>query len=171
MDAAFCMGCAAFDSRLRAIIGGHLRNSDPRDPPRAGPELNTLPGVRLIVVDRQFAATLATGGTTLWHVDPAVSLPNITAVMLPAQSETGIAIDTDSVRSLSVTVHPWNKDGTIIPLVDGSSRPLRVGFHQAAGSCILTVEAIGNTDDQLLDLTVVFKDGWGYYLWRLNPEP
>jgi hypothetical protein len=139
--------------------------------PRIEQDVHGLPGVRLILGDSQFAGTLAAGGTTLWHVDPALSLPNIQTAMLPAQSKVVIAIDSDSVQSFTVTVRPWNRDGTIIPLVDGSSRQLAIEAHQAVGPTILTLEAIGNTDDQLLNINIVFKDSWGFFLWRLNPEP
>jgi len=138
--------------------------------PRIEQPLHDLPGVRLIVGDRQFAGTLAAGGTTQWHVDPAVSLPNIQTAMLPAQSKAVIAIDSDSVQSFTVTVRPWNKDGTIIPLVDGSSRQLQIEARPASGSTNLTLEAIGSTDDLLLNLSIVFKGSWGFYLWRLNPR-
>src|SRR5438093_13167809 len=65
-------------------------------------DVSNLPGVRLVVGDRQFAGTLAAGGTTQWHFDPAMSLPNLKAATLPAQSTAGIAIDSESVQSFTV---------------------------------------------------------------------
>ena len=136
-----------------------------------------LPRVWLIIDNRQLEGTLAAGGSTQGHFDPALTLPNIKTANWPADARPVIAIDSSSVQALTVTVRPWTRDGRIIPLADSSVRQLKIVAEnisnaQAMGvTTTITFEAIANVDDQLLNVNVTFKDEWGFYLWRLNPQP
>jgi len=135
-----------------------------------GQDRLALPTAWLIIGDKHVAGTLAAGGTSQWHFDPALTIPEIKTAMLPAQAKVVVAIETNSLKSFTVTVRPWNRDGTIIPLVDGSARQLQVESQDTGSLTTITLDAIGNSDDQLLNVNLTLQDQWGFYLWRLNPH-
>jgi hypothetical protein len=131
----------------------------------------SLPKVQLILWNKQFSGTLAAGGTSHGHFDPPPVLADITTATLPAEGKVVIAIESIALQNLRVTVRPWNRDGTIIPLVDSWARELHFESQSIGGTTIITLEPVGNSDDQLLNVNATFQDGWGFYLWRLNPLP
>jgi len=74
-------------------------------------------------------------------------------------------------HSSQFTLEEIPSDGTIIPLVDDSARRLQIESQRLGNPTLTTLEAIGNSDDQLLTVNVTFDDGWGLYLGRINPRP
>jgi hypothetical protein len=129
-----------------------------------------LPSAWIIIGDQRTLGTLAAGGTSQGHFDAAPILPDIKTAVLPATAKIVIAIDSNSALNITVTVRLWNRDGTIIPLLDGSARKLQIESQGVGSVTRITLEALANGADQLLNANVTFKDGWGFYLWRLNPR-
>src|SRR5436305_580508 len=64
----------------------------PATAPHGGQVADELPNVWLTNGGNQWVGTLAAGGTSEWHFDPALTLPNIQTPRLPAQTRAVITI-------------------------------------------------------------------------------
>jgi len=131
------------------------------------------PLVWLIVGDKAVIGTLAAGGTSRGHGDPAYALPDLPAASLPADARAVIVVGSESFKSFKATVRPWSEDGRIVPLYDNAARELKAEVQREGSLTVFTLEPTGDASDQLLNVNITFSvdDAWGFYLWRLNPAP
>ena len=83
------------------------------------------PPVWLIVGDKAVIGTLAAGGTSRGHRDPAYALPDLPTSSLPADAQAVIVVGSQSFTSFKATLRPWSEDGRIVPLDDDTARELK----------------------------------------------
>ncbi|HKZ83513.1 MAG TPA: hypothetical protein VJ793_07630 [Anaerolineae bacterium] len=140
-------------------------------PAEAG--LSQPPPAWLIVGDKAITGTLAAGGTSRVHGDPAYALPDLPTAILPADARAVIVVGSQSFKSFKATVRPWSEDGRIVPLLDDTARELKAEVQREGNLTVFTLEPTGDASDQLLNANITFSvdDAWGFYLWRLNPAP
>ena len=129
------------------------------------------PPVWIIVGDQAVLASLAAGGTSSAHGDPAPVIPNIATVALPTEARAIILVASESFTEFKATVRPWREDGWIVPLFDDTARELNAEIQRQGNLTVFTLEPTGEAGDQLLNVYITFpaQNAWGFYLWRLNP--
>ena len=135
--------------------------------------LSQPPPAWLIVGDQAVIGTLAAGGTSRVHGDPAYAIPGLPTASLPADARAVIVVGSESFKSFKATVRPWSEDGRIVPLYDDTARELKAEVQREGNLTVFTLEPTGDASDQLLNVNITFpvEDGWGFYLWRLNLAP
>jgi hypothetical protein len=148
-------------------------NGVPLPMPRPVVGFDGLPPVWLIVGDQAIPPSLAAGGTSREHGDPAYAIPNLPTASLPADARAVIVVGSESVKSFKATVRPWSEDGRIVPLDDETARELKAEVQREGNLTVFILEPTGDAGDQLLNVNITFPvdDSWGFYLWRLNPAP
>jgi hypothetical protein len=152
--------CGSSTTPVDTQVGPTQVNAD------GGPQ-SDLPSAWIVSHATQILGTLAAGGTTKGHFDPAPKLPDLAQVGLIANSQAIIMIKSSSIQEFKATVRPWKADGTIVPLEDPSAREITGQLDKSTIRIWLNLS--GEDMDQILNIKITFSEGWGYYLWRIHP--
>jgi len=115
--------------------------------------------------------TLAAGGSSRGHGDPAPIIPKIGHARIRSAQPLVIIVKAESLVQAEATLRPWRMDNTITPLIDSTAHNLTVRMHQEGLFTVLTIDPIHVIGDQLLNIHLTFAaaDTWGFYLWQLTP--
>jgi len=158
-------------SRSQALPSAYKGLTLPTPRPVEGFTEALPPPVWLIAGDKAVIGTLAAGGTSRGHADPAYALPDLPIASLLADAPAVIVVGSESVKSFKATVRPWSEDGRIVPLYDDTARELKAEVQREENLTVFTLESTGDAGDQLLNVNITFpvENAWAFYLWRLNP--
>ena len=93
---------------------------------------------------------------------------DLVGVPVPADASITVIVQLPSITEFHARAGAWRPEPTA-PLDPAATRELSVVQKSDQSITEFTLESMGNTNDQLLAVSIRFESGDASYLWRLNP--
>ena len=93
---------------------------------------------------------------------------DLVGLPVPADASITVIVQLPSIKEFHARVGAWRPEPTA-PLDPAATRELSVVQKSDQSITGFTLEPMGNTNDQLLVVSIRFETGDASYLWRLNP--